>query len=198
MAVPDYLDQPLGDFAERLAAETPAPGGGSAAAITISFAAALVAMVARRSRGSWSDAAGVAAQARELQGRVAPLAQADAEAWTAALELLAVSEEGRVDARPRNEKLERTLARAADIPLQIAEAGADVASLAALAAEMGDGTFRGDAAAAALLAAAAARAAANLVAINLATMKDDERLTRARLSAKTAAEASARSLDSGP
>src|SRR4029077_13006922 len=119
-----------------LAGDAPGPGGGSAAALTTSFAAALVMMVARRSRDSWEDAAGIAAQALALQMRSAPLVDADAEAW---VEALAALEGGGGDA-----DLEGRLAHAAEIPLLIARTAADVAELAAVTAERGEGTYRGD------------------------------------------------------
>jgi methenyltetrahydrofolate cyclohydrolase len=185
-----FLDLDLRDFLARLGAPEQGPGGGTAAALTVAVAAGLVAMVARRSRESWSEAGGVAAQAVAVQERVAPLAEADAEAWAAALEALAA---GRGD-----DELERMLADAVEIPLRIGEAAADVASLAALAAEMGEGTFRGDAAAAALLAEAAARAAGTLVSLNLTVTEKDERFLRARRSEELAGEAVTRALDAGP
>jgi formiminotetrahydrofolate cyclodeaminase len=191
-----YLDLPLGEFLDRLSSESPAPGGGSAAAMTVTFAASLVTMVARHSRSTWADAAGVAAQARKLQARCAPLAQQDAEAWEDALEALRGN--GEIGAPSRDADLETKLARAAEVPLWIAEAGADVAMLAALTAEMGEGTYRGDAAAAALLAHAGSRAAANLVALNLGMRGDDARLGRARRSEEAASTAAARALDAGP
>jgi formiminotetrahydrofolate cyclodeaminase len=49
---PSYLELPLGEFLQRLSADTPAPGGGSAAALTVTFAAGLVTMVARHSRSN--------------------------------------------------------------------------------------------------------------------------------------------------
>jgi formiminotetrahydrofolate cyclodeaminase len=76
--------------------------------------------------------------------------------------------------------LGQVLARAAEIPLVIAEAGADVACLAAEAADRGAPERRGDAIAAALIGEAAARAASNLVAINLTVPPDDQRVLRAR------------------
>jgi formiminotetrahydrofolate cyclodeaminase len=191
-----YLDLPLGEFLDHLSADTPAPGGGSAAALTVTFAAGLVTMVARHSRDSWAEAGGVAAQARKLQARCAPLAQQDADVWKDALE--ALHGNGGGGAGSRDADLEEKLARAAEVPLWIAEAGADVAMLAALTTEMGDGTYRGDAAAAALLAHAGARVAANLVALNLGMREDDLRLARARRSEKAAAAAAARALEAGP
>jgi methenyltetrahydrofolate cyclohydrolase len=193
-----YLDLPLGEFLNRLSADTPAPGGGSAAALTVTFAAGLVSMVARHSRSSWTDAAGVVAQAQKLQARCAPLAQQDAEAWEDALEALRLRGNGEEAPGFRNVDLQGKLARAAEVPLWIAEAGADVALLAATAAELGEGTYRGDAAAAAVLAHAGARAAANLVALNLGMRDDDARLGRARRSEAAAEAAAARALKAGP
>ena len=150
-------------------------------------------MVARSSRESWKDAAGVAAQATALVDRVTPLVRADAEAWTGALAALRGGGSG--DEEQRNEALERRLDEAAAVPIEIANAGADAAELAALAADLGDGGFRADAAVAAVLAAAGARAASHLVASNLGVREGDERLERARRSAEAAADAAARALD---
>jgi len=189
----EYLDLKLGDFLERLGTGKPAPGSGSASALTVAFAAGLVVMVARHSADSWEDAAGIAAQALALQARAAPLALADAQVWEQALEALAAA---RVDEAPPNGELEAKLDLSAAVPLEIAETAADTASLAALAAELGEGAYRPDAAAAAVLAAAGARAAAHLVAVNLTVSDGDIRLVRARASEQAAVEAATRALDS--
>jgi len=191
----DYLDLRLGDFLEGLSGSAPGPGGASAAALTAAFAASLVTMVARESSGSWADSGGAAAQARELEERVVPLAAETAEAWEAALGALRDASDGGAE---KGGELEEKLARAAELPLAIAEAAADIARLAAVAAELGDGTYRSDAAAAAVLAAGAARASAHFVAINLGTRQDDEWLERALVSADVAADAASRALDAGP
>jgi formiminotetrahydrofolate cyclodeaminase len=192
----DYLDLRLGDFLDGLAEGTPAPGGASAAALTAAFSASIVMMVARRSRESWPDAGGVAAQAKALEVRTAPLAQKTGRAWEIALE--ALQNTGETHDAKRSEDLERKLARAAEVPLSIAESAADIAALGALAAEFGDGTFRSDAASAAVLAAAAARAGAHFVAVNLTTRPDDEWLLRAQTAADAASGAATRALDAGP
>jgi formiminotetrahydrofolate cyclodeaminase len=145
-------------------------------------------MVARRSRESWKDAAGVAAQAQAFRRRAAQLVDPSAEVWTEALAAL----------EARNDELEAKLLRAADVPVQIGEIAADVAALAQLVAERGEGTYRSDAAAAAVLADAAARIAEKLVAINLVLGRTDERRDRVRVSAANAAAAAARALDAGP
>ena len=80
----------------------------------------------------------------------------------------------------RDAAIGEALSRAADVPLAIAEAALDVASLACELAERGNPNLRGDAATAVLLAEAAVRDLANLVEINLATREGDERVDRAR------------------
>ena len=124
----DLLDESLNDFLDKLASE-PAPGGGSAAAITVAMAASLVIMVARASKDHWPEAGGVIGQAETFRARVAPLAQADAEVYKDALALLRRRED--VAERYRDQTLRDALARAAEIPIRIAEAGSDLACLGA-------------------------------------------------------------------
>jgi methenyltetrahydrofolate cyclohydrolase len=151
-------------------------------------------MVARGSRDSWTEAGGVAAQALALQDRAAPLARLDAHAWQEAFTALRQAGDG-ADKR-RDSQLERKLERAAAVPLEIAELGADVAELAIFVGERCEGAYRADAAAAAALAAGGARAAAHLVEVNLGVREGDERLARARASEQAAADAAGRMLAS--
>jgi formiminotetrahydrofolate cyclodeaminase len=188
----DLLDAPLRDFLDTLAGQGPAPGGGSAAAITVAMSAGLVGMIAKASKDHWDEAGGVVGQAETLRARVAPLAQADAEAYTAAL--TALRGRGSLEERYRDQKLREALDRAAEVPLRIAEAGSDLASLAALLVENGNPEVRADAAVAAVLAEGGTRAAAKLVAVNLSAMEGDPRVRHVDSLAEIAAEAAARAL----
>lgn len=189
----ELLDLPLREFLDRLAAEEPAPAGGSAAALGVAMAAALLAKVAKASP-DWPGAGSFVAQAERLRQRAAPLAQSDADVYEEALAALHLPDQ--LEPEVRDMAIGQVLARAAEIPLVIAEAGADVACLAAEVADRGAPGQRGDAVAAALIAEAAARAAANLVEINLTVTPDDERVLRARavtdLASAAAREAVAR------
>jgi methenyltetrahydrofolate cyclohydrolase len=170
--------QTLEGLLSEIAAETPAPGGGSVAAFVTEMAAALTAMVARFSREHWDGAAGAVAQAESLRLRASPLAQENGVAYEAVLTALRMPKD--LEPEVRNTLIGDTLSRAADVPLRIAETAVDVAELGAALAEHGNPNLRGDAVAAALLAEGAARAAVNLVQINLGTTETDERLGRAR------------------
>jgi len=193
----DYLALRLDELLARVAADGRAPGSGSAAALTVAFAASLVSMVARCSQESWTDALGVVAQAKVISERVAELANTDGTAWEEALAALRDAEAGSSTDDRRDFSLEQKLERAAAVPLEIASLGADAAALAALTAERSDGTYRADAAAAAALAAGGARAAAHLVLVNLGVRSDDPRLARALASEQVANDIAARLLDSG-
>jgi formiminotetrahydrofolate cyclodeaminase len=182
-----YLELTGDEFLDRLIAPERGPGASSVASLTLAYAAGLVTMVARRSVGSWNDAAGVAAQAQALRRHAAQLVDPSAEVWAEALAALEAPDGD----------LETKLRRAADLPLEMGEVAADVATLAVLAAERGDGTYRADAITAAVLAEAAARIAENLVDVNLAVGRHDGRRDRARANAVAAGAAAARALASG-
>jgi hypothetical protein len=155
--------------------EAPSGGGPFAARVTAA-AAMLLADIARASASSWSEAAGVAAQAEALHDRASPLAELSAQAYAEAL-----GTEG------GDYELGRAYARAAEPPLHIAEAAAAVAELAAYVAEHVDPARRADAVGAGLVAAGCAHAAAELVAVNLTVAANDERVRRANLLAEEAA-----------
>jgi len=183
------LDETLARFLELTASDEPAPSGGAVAALTVAMAAALCAMVARRSGARLADAPASARRADDLRGRAARLAPADAEAYAPVLEAL------RSPATPgpedRGERIQAALSGAADVPLAIVEIAAEVAGLAASLATGGNPGLRGDALVAALLAEAGARAAGSLVEINLSAVPGDGRLRRLHALLATAASGAA-------
>jgi len=186
-----YLDMRVGEFLDELAAGRPDPGGGSAAALAVALAAALCAMTADLSARHLAQAPRLAADSRGLLRRAAPLAQADADAYGGVL--AARRAPGQPAGLPREQRVSAALARASQVPLEVAELGGQVAALAAEISGRGNPAVRGDALAAGRLAAAAAQAAAALVRINLAGTPGDPRAIRAThlasLAARLATEA---------
>jgi formiminotetrahydrofolate cyclodeaminase len=186
-----YLDLTLGQFLDQIAAREPAPGGGAAAAVAVAMAAGLVAMAARFSEDRLEHAEDVVAKAEMLRLRVAPLAQADADAYQKVIGALALPRESTTKARElRRQTIRHALEGATDVPLKIAEISADVAELAATVAKSGNPNLRGDAITAGLLAAAGARSTARLIDINVGDR--DERAFQAARLAETAAGAARR------
>jgi methenyltetrahydrofolate cyclohydrolase len=145
----------VGGFTERVAARTPAPGGGAVAAMTAASAAALVAMAAR-----FSDQP--AGPAEALRARLEPLADADAAAYTAVLAAYRLPK----DDAARRERIADALRTATEVPREVAAAAGEVAELADRLVESGNRNLVGDARVASLLARAAAEAATALVEIN--------------------------------
>jgi methenyltetrahydrofolate cyclohydrolase len=187
----DLLDSSVGDLIEVLA-QAEAPGGGSAAAITVAMAAGLAVMAAQASKDHWPEAGGAIGQAETFRARVAPLAQADAEAFRDALSILHRREE--VSERYRDQTLRDALERSAAIPVRIVEAGADLACLAALLVENGNPEVRADAVVACVLAEGGARAAAALVETNLGATQDDARLRHVKSLVEVAGDAAKRAV----
>jgi formiminotetrahydrofolate cyclodeaminase len=158
-----FLDQPVRSFLDQVAARTPAPGGGVAAAVTGAMAAGLVAMAARFSATRLPGAGELADQADKLRRRLDQLADMDARAYAAVLD--AGRQPG--DDGQRRERMREALLGSAHVPLEIAGIGVEVAVMAARLAEAGNPNLRGDAVTGAVLAAASARSAACLVDINV-------------------------------
>ena len=166
----------MAEFLDQLASDDPTPGGGAAAAVAAALGAGLVAMVARYSVASLSEASEIAARADDLRHDALALASQDARAYEAVLE----SRKRRGEA----------LSAAANPPLAIAELAAELAGLAGRLAISGNPNLKGDALTGAIMAEGAARAATALVEINLgAAGLSDERVNRADAARAQAAAA---------
>jgi len=170
-------DRPLHELLEAVAERTPAPGGGSSAAVACALAAGLVEMVAafgeRRAQDGEraAEAARVADRAAALRVRAVELAERELTAFAPVLEARRIP---RADPG-RGQRLASALAAAADPPLAIARTAAEVAELALEGLRAGGTQLEGDALTGALLAEGACRAAARLAAIDLAGHPDDAR-----------------------
>jgi methenyltetrahydrofolate cyclohydrolase len=157
--------QPLEEFLAAVADATPAPGGGSSAAVTAALAAALVEMAAGLASNDVAD------QARALRARALRLAQEEMSSYAPVLE-----------ARDEHER-SLALAAASEPPAQIAETAAEVAELGVEVASSASAAVRGDALTGVVLAEAAASAAFRLVEINVGAGPVLERARRAELRA---------------
>ena len=178
---------PLRELLERVASSEPLPGAGPAAALTCALAAALVEMVCavslRREPSATLEARRERAEA--LRAGSCALAERDMAVYG---EVLA-ARRGRGEPGG-GERLQLALAAAADPPLAIAEAAAELTALAAEAYADARGAVRGEALTASVLAEAVVRACAEIVALNLGGAPADPR--RARAAALVSAAAAAR------
>jgi formiminotetrahydrofolate cyclodeaminase len=174
-------DHSVAQLLEQVAAESPSPGGGSSCALACALAAGLTEMAAAftLARDEYAEhharMAELRARAGELRARALELAEEELHAYKGVLEVLRRP----ADEAGRAERLDAALAQAAESPLAVARAAAEVAALASEAARTGNRHLRGDAVAGALLAEAACAAAARLADLNLAGRPDDPRRAEA-------------------
>jgi len=157
-----FLDMPLREALAEIAAPRPTATAGAVCAVTTAAAAALVEMTARL-----SDGAAGAAAAGALRSRAESLVDEDAAAYARVLEAQ------RRTGVERREALREAFTAAAQPPLRIARAAAEVAVLAERVVGAAERAVCGDAATAASLAAAAARSATRLARVNLAAAGGD-------------------------
>jgi formiminotetrahydrofolate cyclodeaminase len=167
--------EPLETFLEAVAEATPAPGGGSSAAVTAALAGSLVEMAARLAS---NDEA--AERARGLRVEALRLAEEELASYAPVLE-----------ARTPADRM-TALDAASEPPAQIAELAAELAELGLEVAESASEAVRGDALTGVTLAEAAAGAAARLVEINLGSGPVLERAQRAGQRAADARESGSR------
>ena len=157
----------LDGWLEELAAGTPAPGGGSAAALAGALSGALVAMVARLTAGRKSFAAvqtrveEILYEANELRSELRRLMDEDAAAYA------------RVGAAGKTEK-DQALLGAIETPLAMARAAVRLIALAGEIAMIGNPNARSDAKVAELLARATLAAAVENVRVNVAALSGPE------------------------
>ena len=167
----------LAGFVGDVAANTPAPGGGSVTAHAGALAAALVQMVAGLTVGRKKYAAveaemkEVALRAAALVTQLSGLVQRDADAYTMVSEAYKLPKEGPGSA-DRATTITAALLGAARVPLETTAACADVAELAVIVASKGNTNAVSDGGVAALLAESACRGAAYNVRINVAALDD--------------------------
>jgi methenyltetrahydrofolate cyclohydrolase len=166
------------DFLATLASEQPAPGGGSAAALAGAMSGALICMVARLTIGRERYAAyqeqmiRVRNRAETLQKRLTALVDEDTLAYQDVMKAYALPKVAEADSALRVSEIQRALRRAAEVPLETAEACAELTELAATSAALGNRNAASDAAVAAVLAHAGMRGAVLNVRTNLDCLRN--------------------------
>lgn len=186
-------DLSIREFLDELASPSPAPGGGSAAALAGAIGASLVEMVCRLTIGrkNYLDVSAefesILPQAETKRRELIALMEADASAYSRVITAYKLPKDTPEEQTKREGDIQAALKEAADVPFQITRSCAEVLALAQPLAAKGNKNAASDAGAAALLAEAGMRAAALNVEINLILIKDDghERDLRERLAAFT-------------
>lgn len=179
---------PLSELLDRLAANTPAPGAGSTAALVCAMAAALLEMTAAFDPTPTGSASTVRAGA--LRERALELAERELHSYEPVLDALRLA----ADDPARSQLLASALASASAAPLGITSVAAQLTAIAAACVDGVSEHLVGEAIVASELAEGACRAAARLVQLNLAGAAGDPRLTEVAGLMQAASEARAETL----
>jgi formiminotetrahydrofolate cyclodeaminase len=177
-------------FVERLAAATPTPGGGSAAALSGGLAAALVQMVCDLTIGKEGYQqhepllSPMRTQAEALRRELLALADRDAAAYDRVIAALRLPKATEAEKAERKLALGRANLEATEVPLASAEACVRVLRLCAELLPRGNRNALSDVGTAAALAAAGLRGALMNVRINLGGLPDADRAAGIRARAE--------------
>src|SRR5581483_730807 len=162
------------DFVDELASESPAPGGGSAAALAGSMAAGLAGMVAIISQtrkgfeSRQADLDRIAVRAQELKDALLAAVDADTAAFERLLDAMRLPKED----PSRDTAINAATIAAAEVPLGVIEACPEVIELCREIARIGLPASLSDAGTGVQMARAAAAGAYQNVCINLANVAD--------------------------
>lgn len=171
-------DKTLRVFVADLAAGTPVPGGGSAAAAVGALAAALAAMVGRFTIGRkrFASVAGAASAAIQLadqaQTDLLSLVDEDAIAYAGVVHAQGLPRDTDEQKAERSRRLQQALTASARVPLRMAERCAALLPVTAEMARIGNPNLISDAGVASVLAEAGLQAAALNVHANLFYISD--------------------------
>lgn len=171
-------DRTVTEFVQELGSPSPAPGGGSAAALAGALGAALVAMVCQLTIGRKSyqevsaEFEGLLPHAEAKSRELLALMDADAEAYRRVIAAYKLPRETDAEKQTREAEVQEALKAAANVPLEIARACAEVLEQTMGVSARGNKNAASDAGAGALLAEAGLQAAILNVEINLGLIRD--------------------------
>ncbi|RKY61112.1 MAG: glutamate formimidoyltransferase [Candidatus Neomarinimicrobiota bacterium] len=168
------------EFADETSTDSPAPGGGSVAALCGSLAASLTAMVANLTHGKKGyerhnkKMNEVAVQAQNLKDELLRLMDLDTAAFNQVMDCFRLPRKTDEDKAKRNAAIQEATKNAANVPLQVMETSLKLLELTEIVAKYGNVNSISDAGVAALSADTAINGAGLNVLINLAGIDDRE------------------------
>ncbi|MFI5143863.1 MAG: glutamate formimidoyltransferase [Thermoanaerobaculales bacterium] len=171
----------LRDFADELSTESPAPGGGSVAALVGALGAGLAAMVANLSHAKKGFEAqqarleNIAVRGQQLKDRLLAAVDADTVAFDRLLEAMRLPKATSGEQATRDAAMAAATVAAIEVPLGVLEACPGIIELCRNVGRIGLQASRSDAGTGAQVARAAAAGAYQNVCINLPGLTDRQR-----------------------
>lgn len=181
----DLVRKTVGEFVDEVSRDTPAPGGGSIAALSGSIGAALAAMVANLTVGKaefanrYDELDALAARAQGIKDLLLVAVDEDAQAFNGVMDALRMPKDTPSQKAMRSEALQAGYKRAIDVPMQTARHCSAALELCLMAARCGNDVMITDAGVGALVALAGVKGAVYNARINLKSVKDADYVKRA-------------------
>lgn len=162
-------------FIDEVASSSPAPGGGSVAALAGALGAALVAMVARLTAdkaGSGDEAQVILGRAEKLLASLRERISEDTAAFNRVMDAYRLPKQTEEERQMRSKAIQEALLAAAQLPLSVAEGCLEVMRLCEWAVKHGNPNALSDAGVALQIARCGLIGALYNVAINIEGLKD--------------------------
>jgi len=176
----NLVDKILTGFMDELSSESPAPGGGSVAALCGTLGAALAGMVANLSanKRGWenrvSEFSIAAEKAEQLKKRLLFLVDEDTRSFNKVMEAFALPKNSEEEKKIRKSEIDKANFYAASVPLQVMETCLEVYEVTQQMAQSGNPNSITDAGVSALCLEAGIKGAAYNVRINLSSLPEGE------------------------
>ena len=176
----------LCDFADELSTDSPAPGGGSVAALSGAMSASLAVMVANLTHGKKgytehnAAMSEVALAGQPLKDEFLRTIDTDAEAFDSVMAKMRMKKKTPEEKAERDRAIQEATKDATLVPLSVLRKSLDALKLAKTVAEKGNVNSLSDAGVSALMGYAAAESAYMNVLINLAGIDDTDFVTKTR------------------
>jgi glutamate formiminotransferase/formiminotetrahydrofolate cyclodeaminase len=186
----NLIDLTLKAFTDVLSTDSPAPGGGSIAALNASVSAALTSMVANLTFGKkgyesgWEEAKKIAVKAQVLKDRALAGIDRDTDSFNALMDAMRLPRKTDEEKERRSKAIQAATKHAILVPLETLEMSLEAVELAKQVFRIGNKNALSDAGVAAIMATAAAKSSFFNVQINMPGITDDtfreEVLTKAK------------------
>jgi glutamate formiminotransferase/formiminotetrahydrofolate cyclodeaminase len=174
----------VAELIDEVSRDTPAPGGGSIAAVAGALGAALASMVANLSIGKgefverYGELCDLAERAQQAKDELVRAVDADTEAFNEVIAGLRMPKDTAEQAAVRAEAIQAGYKAAAEVPLRTAKLCREVLDLCQAAAGIGNQAVMSDAGVGALMAQAGVQGAIHNVRINLPHTRDQAFIDR--------------------
>jgi len=166
------------DFVDEVSRDTPAPGGGSIAALSGALGSALASMVLNLSIGKgefdsrYEELCQLAGKAQAAKDELVRAIDADTEAFNEVIAGMRMAKDTPEQIELRSQAIRAGYKLAAEVPMRTAQLCRQVLDLCQAAADIGNQAVMSDAGVGALMAYAGVRGAIHNVRINLPHTKD--------------------------